>query len=171
MSIKIHTLISGAALILAAMAAQAQVTLTDIGAANPTPGVNDITQFSTNGNAVPPGLNYYWDDGHTTPTTGAPSQSFTTLNNPAGYILTSLTIKTGGIGSYGGNTGATAFESQPFALYIFELSNPNGANSVTSGLTNATLVASFTATAQLVADGDWMQWTGLGVPLAPGTNL
>ncbi len=140
---------------------QAQVALTDIGATAPTPGTNDISQLSNAGDTTDVGnLNYYWDDGYTTPTTGAPSQSFTTLNNAQGYILSSVAIQTGGGG--GGNNGASQFESQPFALYVFQLSG--------SGLTNATLIASFTATSQLNAEGDWMQWTGLGVPLAPGTN-
>ena len=33
--------------------ARAQVSLTDIGTANPTPGPNDIFQLSTNGNTAP----------------------------------------------------------------------------------------------------------------------
>jgi hypothetical protein len=53
-------------------------------------------------------------------------------------------------------------ESQPFTLDIYQISG--------TGLTNAELLNSFTAIGQLQADGDWMQWSGLAVPLAPGTN-
>ncbi len=151
-------------------AALAPILLTDIGATAPTPGANDIAQLSNSGNTIPAGLNYYWDDGFEHPTTGAPGQSFTTLRNPNGYTLTSVAIKTGGLGDNGGHNGALYTEVQPFALYVFALSNPLGLSPVTAGLTNATLIASFTATSHLNADGDWMQWTGLAVPLAPGTN-
>ncbi len=163
MIMKYKTLMSAAvATLLLTAASRAQVTLTDIGTA-PTPGPNDISQLSNAGNTTAVGnLNFFWDDGYTTPTTGAPSQTFTTLNNAQGYILSSVAIQVGGLGNYGGNAPATPFESQPFALYVFQLSG--------AGLTNGTLVASYIATSQLNNDGDWMQWTGLGVPLAPGTN-
>jgi hypothetical protein len=154
-------MILAAAALLLATAAQAAVTLTDIGSTAPTPGTNDIYQLG-NGGGEPTGLNYYWDDGAGNPTTGYPSQTFTTLSNPQGYILTSVAIQTAGNG--GGTGGPT--QSQPFVLYVYEL---NGAGSGT-GLTNATLIASFAATGQLLVEGDWMQWSGLGVPLAPGTN-
>jgi hypothetical protein len=144
-----------ASALLVTTLAQAQVTLTDIGATAPTPGTNDIYQLS-NGGGVPPSLNYYWDDGATTPGTGYPSQTFTTLSNPQGYTLTSVAIQTGG----GGGGGPT--QTQPFTLLIFSL---NGA-----GLTNATQIASYTVTGTLSSEGDWMQWTGLGTALAPGTN-
>jgi hypothetical protein len=73
-----------------------------------------------------------------------------------------VAVQCGGLAAFGGNGSASAFESQPFALYVFQLAG--------AGLSNATLIASFTATSQLNGDGDWMQWTGLGVPLSPGTN-
>src|SRR5689334_11803227 len=58
-----------AASLLLTTGANSQVTLTDIGATDPTPGSNDISQFSTGGNlATPPGLNYYWDNGANNPT-------------------------------------------------------------------------------------------------------
>jgi hypothetical protein len=156
-------MLSAVAILLLATASRAQVTLVDIGATTPTPGANDISQLSNAGNAADPGsLNYYWDDGYTTPTTGAPSQSFTTLNNSEGYIMTSVAIQVGGLGNFGANGSGSPFEVQPFALYVFQLSG--------IGQTNAVLIASYTASGQLNGDGDWMQWTGLGVPLAPGTN-
>ncbi len=143
-------------------AANGQVTLTDIGSTAPTPGTNDIYQLG-GGGGEPSGLNYYWDDGATTPTTGYPSQTFTTSNNPQGYVLTSIAIQTAG-GGGGGNGGPT--ESQNFTLLIFRM---NGSGSGT-GLTNATLIGSYTVAGQLQAEGDWMQWTGLGTSLLPGTN-
>ena len=152
---------TAAATLLLTTVSHAQIALTDTGAASPSPGANDISQLSNAGNIVPAALNYYWDDGYTTPGTGAPGQTFTTLSNPQGYILTSVAIKTAGLDNGGGNGGATPFESQPFTLRIFQLSD--------GGVSN-TLIASYTATGQLIADGDWMEWTGLGVPLPPGTN-
>ena len=69
-----------------------QVTLTDIGAANPTPGPNDIAQLSTNGNTAATlprqaGLNYYTDNA------APPGQTFTTGTNSTNLIA--LAIRTG----------------------------------------------------------------------------
>ena len=80
-------------------------TLTDIGSAAPSPGTNDISQLSTQGNKTgPDGLNYYTDN-QTSWGSGEPGQTFTTgtnLTGYAGYALTSLAIRTAGLGSYGG---------------------------------------------------------------------
>jgi len=144
------------ATLLSAVATQAQVVLTDIGATAPTPGANDISQL-TGGGGNPPGLNYYWDNGaNNGATTGYTGQSFTTLNNAQGYILTSVAIQTAGGG------GGTPLQSQSFTLAIYQLSG--------TGLTNATLLATYTATSALGAEGDWMQWTNLGVSLQPSTT-
>ena len=65
-------------------------TLADLGATAPTPGANDISQLSTNGNTTfPDSLNYYTDNqtGHGS---GEPGQTFTTGTNSAGYTLTSV---------------------------------------------------------------------------------
>ena len=61
-------------------------TLTDLGATAPTPGVNDVSQLSTDGNkTAPDGLNYHRDNGVTHPTVGEPGQNFTTGTNTSGY--------------------------------------------------------------------------------------
>jgi hypothetical protein len=145
---------AAAALVLPAIV-QGQVALTDIGF-GPTPGDNDISQFSQAGIANPPGLNYYWNNDPVI--SGFPGQTFTTLNSEQGYVLTSLAVLTGG---GGGGNGASVTESQPFTLSIYQLSG--------TGLTNATRIATFTATNALAVEGDWLQWTGLGVPLLPNT--
>ena len=79
---------------------QAQ-TLTDIGAANPTPGPSDISQLSTNGNQRLTGsFNYYTDN------INPPGQTFTAKSGP--LALTSVSIRTGTLppDSGGGATGA-----------------------------------------------------------------
>jgi hypothetical protein len=157
-------ILAAAAALLLATTTQAGVVLTDFGTTAPTPGANDISQFG-NGGGEPPGLNYYWDDGATTPTTGFPAQTFTTLSNPQGYILTSVSILT-----VAGSGGDNPDQTESFTLNIYQMSNPLGLSPTTTGLTNATLIATYTATSTLVNQGDWMQWTGLATTLEPGTN-
>ena len=166
MQTKTKTVILAAATLLLTTVSQAAVTLTDIGTTTPTPGANDIYQLAGGGNggSGAGSLNYYWDDGANHPTVGYPGQTFTTSNNPQGYIVTSVAIKTSGGG------GGTPLQSQSFTLSIYQLSNPLGLTPATTGLTNATLIATYTATSALVTEGDWMQWTGLGTALSPGTN-
>src|ERR1700690_3125518 len=99
-------------LMVLAGAIQAQ-TLADLGATAPTPGTNDVAQLSTVGNqTAPDGLNYYTDNqtGHGT---GEPGQTFTTGTNSTGYVLTSLAIKTGGLGS---STYSGIGTAQPYYL-------------------------------------------------------
>ena len=81
--------------------AGAQVTLTDIGPANPTPGPNDISQLSTNGNTAattstgkPDGLNYYADN------SAPPGQTFTTGADSANLVA--LAVRTAGLDDGGG---------------------------------------------------------------------
>lgn len=145
-------LAAATALVLTTVA-HSQVTLTDSG---PTPGAYDISQFSQDGIANPPGLNYYWNNDPFT--SGFPGQTFTTLDNEQGYVLTSLAVLTAG---GGGGNGASVTQSQPFTLAIYQISG--------TGLTNATRIATFTATNALAFEGDWLQWSGLGVPLLPNT--
>ena len=92
-------------------------TLVDLGATAPTPGTNDISQLSTLGNRTDPdGLNYYTDD-QTSFGTGEPGQTFLTGTNPAGYVLSSLAIRTAGLGSDSGIGTA-----QPYYLHLYSLS-------------------------------------------------
>jgi hypothetical protein len=158
MLMKTQTMIlTAAAALLLATVTNAQVTLSDIGATAPTPGTYDISQLLNVGSGNPPGLNYYWDNGANNGTTsGYTGQTFTTLGSSAGYTLTSVAIQTGGGG------GGGELTNQSFTLNIYQVSG--------TGLTNATLLNTFTATSALNAEGDWMQWTGLGVNLAPNSS-
>ncbi len=146
----------GAALLLAigfATASHAQ-TLANLGSSAPTPGPNDISQLSTQGNKVnPDGLNYFTDN-YTTFGNGEPGQTFTTGANAGGYVLTSLALKTGGIGSSSGTT-----TPQPYRLHIYSLSG-----------STATLLHTYTSGDVAFNDGNWLQWTGLSVSLAPNAT-
>ena len=104
--------------------AQAQVTLTELGAAPPTVGATDIAQLIAISSPPlhPDDLNYYWDN------SSPPGQTFTTGGNASGYTLTSLALQTGGNG--GGQV------SSPFALNIYSVSG-----------SMATLMATYTVSA------------------------
>ena len=123
-------------------------TLADI-TDTPSPGANDIFQLSTNGNKTSPdGLNYFTDN-QTSYGSGEPGQTFTTGTNAAGYVLTSVAVRTGGIGTSSG-TGTL----QPYYLHIY----------LVSGST-ATLVQTYTSSNITFNDGDWLKWTGFSVQL------
>lgn len=128
----------------------AQATLTDIGAAPPAVGPNDIAQLTRSGSfppSKPDGLNYYWDNG------SPPGQTFTTGSNPGGYTLTSLALLTAGDGS-GYNNANT---------YVLRIYSVAGAT--------ATSVASYTFPGFILnAQGDWIQWKGLSTYLTPNTQ-
>jgi len=129
-------------------------TLRDQGSATPTPGLNDIFQLSTSGNqTAPDGINYYTDD-QTARGDGEPGQTFTTGTNSAGYNLTSISLKTAGLGSFNG-----IGTPQPYYLHIY---------SVTKG--DVTLQQTFTSANIIFNDGDWLQWTGLSVSLAANST-
>ena len=129
-------------------------TLHTLGGPAPTPGLNDIFQLSTSGNqTAPDGLNYYTDN-QTTHAAGEPGQTFTTGTNSAGYILTSISLKTAGLGSFNG-----IGTPQPYYLHIY---------SVSSGVVS--LLQTYTSANISFNDGDWLQWTGLSVPLVANTT-
>lgn len=121
-------------------------TLTNLGLTAPTPGPNDISQFSTSGNTTwPDGINYFTDNN---PPVG---QKFTTGTNA--MRLTSLAIKTAGLNSGGGyGTPAT---TPTYYLRIYSISG-----------NTATFLIAFSAVNPGFTDGDWLQWSGLNVPLA-----
>ena len=156
-SLSIKTSLRSAVLIFAACllagVAGAQ-TLKDITTAR-TPGPNDISQLSTSGNTTSPdGLNYYTDNHAGWHNGGEPGQTFTTGNSPAGYVLTTVSMKTGGLGSYSGiGTSGTYY------LHIFSVSGAS-----------ATLLQTNTASISSFNDGDWLQWTNLAVALATNSN-
>jgi beta-galactosidase len=144
-----------AALMVLAGAGRAQ-TLADLGATAPTPETNDIAQLSTSSNkTAPDGLNYYTDNqtGHSA---GEPGQTFTTGTNSAGYVLNSLAIKTAGLGS---STYSGISTAQPYYLHIYSVSG-----------STATLLQTYTSANFTFSDGDWLEWSGLSVPLAAKTN-
>jgi hypothetical protein len=125
-------------------------TLTDITNA-PTQGTNDIFQLSTQGNqTAPDSLNYYTDNqtGHGT---GEPGQTFTTGTNAAGYVLRSVAVRTGGLGSSTYNGISTP---QPYYLHIYSISG-----------STATLLQTYTSGNITFNDGDWLKWTGFSVRL------
>jgi beta-galactosidase len=129
-------------------------TLHSLGGPAPTPGLNDIFQLSTSGNqTAPDGLNYYTDN-QTTRAAGEPGQTFTTGTNTTGYILTSLSLKTAGLGSFSGIS-----TPQPYYLHIY---------SVSSGV--ASLLETYTSANIAFNDGDWLQWTGLSASLVANTT-
>jgi hypothetical protein len=129
-------------------------TLSNLGSTAPTPGANDISQLSTSGNTVnPDGLNYFTDN-YTSWGNGEPGQTFTTGSNAGGYVMTSLAMKTGGIGSSSGTT-----TPQPYTLNIYSISG-----------SKATLLQTYTSGNVAFNDGNWLQWTGLSIPLSPNTT-
>ncbi len=115
-------------------------TLSNLGNTAPTPGANDISQLSTSGNTVnPDGLNYFTDN-YTSWGNGEPGQTFTTGANAGGYVMTSLALKTGGIGSSSGTT-----TPQPYVLHIYSISG-----------STATLLQTFTSCDVAFNDGNWL---------------
>jgi hypothetical protein len=132
--------------------AQTPATLTDLGSSPPSPGQNDLYQFSIAGQAnFPDSLNYYTDN-QSDNGVGEPGQTFTVPNGAPAYLLNSLAIKTGG----GFTTGIGT--PQGYLLHIY------GVNSGT-----VALLATYGATNFTFADGDWLQWSGLSQLLLPNT--
>jgi len=128
--------------------------LQSLGGAAPTPGLNDIVQFSASGNqTAPDGLNYYTDN-QAARAAGEPGQTFTTGTNSAGYTLTSISLKTAGLGSFNGIS-----TPQSYYLHIY---------SVSSGVVS--LLQTYTSANVSFNDGDWLQWTGLSAPLSANTT-
>lgn len=122
-------------------------SMTDIGANAPTPGAADISQL-LNASQSDDGINYYTDNGASYGNWCG--QTFTTGNNPNGYLLKSFTWKSAGNGS---NFGTT----QLYDLYLYSVS-PDGSR--------ATLIASYQGNGG-GTENDWFAWQGLNVPLAP----
>jgi len=140
--------------VIVAMVAQGQTpaTLTDLGATPPAPGLLDLYQLSTAGEAdMPDGLNYYTDN-QSNHGAGEPGQTFTTFNAAAGYLLTSVAIQTGG------GTSSGTFTPQSYLLHIYTVSGGT-----------ATVLATYTADNFTYSDGDWVQWSGFSLALSSGT--
>jgi hypothetical protein len=125
-------------------------TLTDIGPVAPSPGTNDIYQFSTNGNQTwPDGLNYFTDNN---PPAG---QTFITGTNALN--LGSVAIKTAGL--HNGNGYGTPASTPTYYLRIYSMSG-----------STASLLTSLSAPNPGFTDGDWLQWSGLNVELATNST-
>jgi hypothetical protein len=123
-------------------------TLTDLGSGAPTPGTNDISQLSTQGDTTwPDGINYFTDNN---PPVG---QTFTTGTNA--MRLVSVAVKTAGLNN--GNGYGTPASTPTYYLRIYSMSN-----------STATLLITLSAPNPGFTDGDWLQWSGLNVAL--GTN-
>jgi beta-galactosidase len=125
-------------------------TLTDIGATAPTPGVNDVSQLSTSGNTTFPDYLNYYTDNQSRHSGGEPGQTFTTGTNSSGYTLTSVSLRTAGLGSYGNISTL-----QPYYLHLYSVSGGN-----------VTLLQTYTSANFTFNDGDWLQWSGLSLVLA-----
>src|ERR1043165_233750 len=146
------TILSLCALLLLASAAGAQ-TILILGTNAPTPGPDD--QYQTNfirlAISPPPGggaFNYYVD------ANPSPGQTFTTGNNPNGYILSSLALFDADNTS--GGFGTTA---QTFSLGIYSVSG-----------SAATLITTYTSQSIAIPDFNWFRWTNLSVILQPNTQ-
>lgn len=126
--------------------------LSDVGGA-PTPGPNDITQFSMTGDSgAPGGKNFYSNNGGgATP----PGQTFTTLGGASGWQLTSVAVETGN-GSGNGIGPAT-----DYTLYIYSVTN--GTATLLSAYQNLT-------TGIYLNENDWFQFSGLTNILEPGAT-
>jgi hypothetical protein len=138
------------ALVAATQIGRAQtVTITDIGPTTPTPGPNDVSQLldhATTGS--PGGLNYYFDAGN------PPGSLFTTPSaNTGGYVLNSVAIKT----QDDSGTSASYSTSQTYVLRIYSVSG-----------TTAALLGTYTSQAFTFTEYDWLQFTGVGLPVSPG---
>ena len=127
-------------------------TLTDLGATAPTPGANDVAQLSATGNqGAADGLNYYTDN-QTAHDGGEPGQTFTTGANSSGYVLTSIAMRTAGLGSQDLST------PQTYYLHIYSVSG-----------STETPLQTYTSGNVVINDGDWLQWSGLSAPLQGNT--
>ena len=124
--------------------------MVDVGSNTPTPGPIDITQLITTNYNVD-GMNYYTDNG-----AGHGNwcgQTFTTGTNNNGYLLQSLTWKSGG------GTMNSFSTWQLYDLYFYSISS--------DGKT-ATLVGNYLMYGG-GTDGNWMKFSGISVPLAPNS--
>lgn len=133
-----------------AITAYPQVTLTDIGIASPTPGPNDISQLSTNGNTTfPDSLNYYSNNSNPS------GQTFTTGPNSTNLIA--LAVRTAGLdrgGSYGTPSVITNYY-----LRIYSVSG-----------STAALIQSYTNLNPGFTDPAWLKWNNLSVSLAANST-
>jgi hypothetical protein len=140
--------------------ASAQI-VTSLGNVPPTPGPGDITNFFTpdtsfGANEKPGGMNYYDDNGGGLI---SPGQTFVSKTNG---VLTSVAYQMGNnAGTYSGGGSGTG--PGLMTLRVFKLAGP--------GSTTATLLATYRSDPNFIfAQQDWLQWTGIAVPLTNGAT-
>jgi hypothetical protein len=126
-------------------------TISTIGANPPIPGPDD--QYQTNFMAAavspPPGggnFNYYMN------ANPSPGQTFTTGNNPNGYVLNSLAL-------YDSDNTGGGFGNETFTLGLYSVSG-----------STATLLTTYTSQSILLTNFTWFRWTNLGAILQPNTQ-
>jgi len=128
----------------------------DASSSAPTPGSNDIAQFSWTSPTTVSNLNYFVN--------ANPGQTFTTSNNPptpAGFPLNSLYV----LQEPGTIAGGLSGVAESYTLRIYQMF---GTNSVL--LTTYTSADTLAITSGGGTDGDWIQWTGLTNMLAPNST-
>lgn len=135
------------------VSAAGAATISVIGTNAPTPGPDDQyqTNFIRTAISPPPGggdFNYYVN------ANPSPGQTFTTGNNPNGYILSSLALFDADNTSGGFSTTA-----QTFSLGVYSVSG-----------SSATLITTYTSQSIALPDFNWFQWTNLNVILQPNTQ-
>jgi hypothetical protein len=129
----------------ASLAVRSAYTIATIGTTAPSSGPYDIAQL-TPGTDLD-GLNYFSDN--STP----PGQTFTTGNNPSGYTLTAIYLKTAGVNSSGTGTAKT------YTLRLYSISG-----------STATLISTYLSDNTVgFTDGDWLRYTGMTNVLQPNT--
>lgn len=129
----------------ASLVVRAAYTISTIGTTAPTSGAYDISQLNIGTDLD--GLNYFSDNA--TP----PGQTFTTSNNPSGYTLTAIYVKTAGNNSSGTGTAKT------YTLRLYSIAG-----------STATLISTYLSDNTVgFTDGDWLRYTGMTNVLQPNT--
>ncbi|HWD93321.1 MAG TPA: immunoglobulin domain-containing protein [Verrucomicrobiae bacterium] len=139
--------------LLLALAGTAEAaTINNLGSNAPAPGPDDqyVTNFVAFSQSPPPGggaFNYYVN------ANPAPGQTFTTGNNPDGYVLN-------GVALFDADNTGGGFGNEAFSLGVYSVSNG----------TNAALLTTYTSQSVLLTNFTWFQWSNLGLVLQPNTQ-
>ncbi len=138
-------------------------TITDTGAAAPTPGAGDVYSILTSaslGPEKPDGLNYYDDNGFNNGLgvgINSPGETFISTTNG---VLTSVAYQMGNNnGTYSGGGSGTG----PGLMVLRIYSLPSAGSLTATLLATYNSPANFTYTSQ-----DWLKWTGISVPVTNG---
>jgi hypothetical protein len=111
------------------------------------PSISQVTGYGAAGSGD--GLNYYDNN------PAHAGQTFTTGTNAQGYLLTSVQLQTDPYSNQGGSG-----VGQPFFLYIYSINTSSGLAQIIQTYTNGNFQFN---------KGDWLQWNGLSVQMAPNT--